>query len=664
MNKLPKIVVPHGIKYISEWTDYKLPLGHIIVDKGVTGCGYTEFCLTNDNPVILCSPRKLLLENKNDQHQKRGDWNILYLENKNDKRDPSKFNKEEQENGFDLEKEWKNLIYFHLQKCQGANENYEVRTPKFMVTYDSLGHLLKCLQDLQLNLGSFYFIVDEFQSIFLDAFFKASTEFNFVENLQICPNVIYLSATPMLDEYLDRIDEFKDLSFQEIDWNQTGYVETVKILSKKIKSISTECSRIIEKFKKGDFKTGKDSFGKVIESKEAVFYLNSVTDIIRIIKKSKLSPSEVNIICANTQENKNKLNKLSKDLGYDVKKGEGFTIGKVPRKDEVNKKYTFCTRSVYIGADFYSDCASSYVFADPNIECLALDISLDLPQIVGRQRNRNNPFKNNITIFYKTNENVISWEEFCKLQEKRTIATNELINFYYLGNNVQRVEYLKKIRSDIQVSQYSGDFVSISSKTGLPVHNKFIEIANERAWKVSQRDYQDRITVTKSIENQGYTIGENYAKTVVQEFSVLFESTNLFPEKLRIYCDYLDLYINEPIIYESIKFSVKDPDFQKFYEHYGSKGCKAKEYRKIELEKEFQDAVKEDINMVYTSFIVGEKYTLKEVKSVLSKVYSSQGLNKSPKASDLENYFELSPVLLTNPKTKKREHGYKIVKRK
>ena len=102
MNKLPKIVVPHGIKYISEWTDYKLPLGHIIVDKGVTGCGYTEFCLTNDNPVILCSPRKLLLENKNDQHQKRGDWNILYLENKNDKRDPSKFNKEEQENGFPI----------------------------------------------------------------------------------------------------------------------------------------------------------------------------------------------------------------------------------------------------------------------------------------------------------------------------------------------------------------------------------------------------------------------------------------------------------------------------------------------------------------------------------------------------------------------------------
>ena len=70
--------VPSGrdIKYISEWSEYKIPSGHVIVDKGVTGCGYTEYTLTNNLPVVLCSPRKLLLENKSEQHQ--GDINILY----------------------------------------------------------------------------------------------------------------------------------------------------------------------------------------------------------------------------------------------------------------------------------------------------------------------------------------------------------------------------------------------------------------------------------------------------------------------------------------------------------------------------------------------------------------------------------------------------------
>ena len=45
-----KQVVPSGrdIKYISEWSEYKIPSGHCIVDKGVTGCGYTEYTLTNN----------------------------------------------------------------------------------------------------------------------------------------------------------------------------------------------------------------------------------------------------------------------------------------------------------------------------------------------------------------------------------------------------------------------------------------------------------------------------------------------------------------------------------------------------------------------------------------------------------------------------------------
>ena len=71
--------VPFGIKYISEWADYVMPIGHCIVDKGITGCGYTEMCLTNNLDVILCSPRKLLLENKAEQH--KDDKNILYLVN-------------------------------------------------------------------------------------------------------------------------------------------------------------------------------------------------------------------------------------------------------------------------------------------------------------------------------------------------------------------------------------------------------------------------------------------------------------------------------------------------------------------------------------------------------------------------------------------------------
>ena len=174
MNK-QVIMVPKGIRYISDWKEYTLPQGHCIVDKGVTGCGYTEYCLRNSLNVVLCSPRKLLLENKSEQHVK--DLNILYL--KNDIKD------------FDDSREFEKRITEHIFSCKMNNISC-----KLLVTYDSSFRVKEVLKQLGF-LQNFFFIIDEFQSIFLDSYYKAEVELDFVEALQDCPNVLYLSATPM-----------------------------------------------------------------------------------------------------------------------------------------------------------------------------------------------------------------------------------------------------------------------------------------------------------------------------------------------------------------------------------------------------------------------------------------------------------------------------------
>ena len=648
--------VPYGIQYISEWKNYDLPIGHVIVDKGVTGCGYTEYCLRNNHSVILCSPRKLLLENKFEQHQKEGNWNVLYLVNENE-------DESNKISGLELERNWTTTIFHHLQSCK----QYGV-PPKILVTYDSLYHLLTCLKNLVEDLDNYFFIVDEFQSIFLDAFFKASTEFNFVEYLQDCPNVLYLSATPMLDKYLDKVDEFKDLDFYELDWSESGCVENIKITSKKIYSISGECKKIISKFQKGKYPIALDLNGKPVESKEAVFYLNSVSDIIRTIKSSGLVPSEVNIICSGTKDNKDKLSKLSKSLGYTT--STGFKLGKVPLRGERNKKFTFCTRAVYMGADFYSKCASSYVFADPNIKCLALDISMDLPQIVGRQRDRENPFKNTISIFYKTTTEIQTREEFEVIQDERRNETRILLEGFQNLTSEQQVAYTKKLRDGIEVSKYSDDFVSISNKTGQPVHNHFIELAHERSWEISQKDYQDQISVTKVMEDKGYTVTEE-GKYIQEDpdflrFKSEFESTSQFSRKLKIYCEYLDQYKDNLRLSGYIMFYVKEPKYQKYYSHYGTSGCKAKKFREQELELGLKSGIDlvDNLDIIYNSFQIGEKYSTKVIKSILKDIYSTLGISRTPKAKDLEEYFIIESAKIPNSETGKRENGFKIISRR
>ncbi|MBR2246814.1 MAG: hypothetical protein IJ880_07320 [Bacilli bacterium] len=56
-----KLNVPKGIRYISQWQDFRLPNYPHIMDKQIPGCGFTEYGLTNDQDVVLCSPRKILL---------------------------------------------------------------------------------------------------------------------------------------------------------------------------------------------------------------------------------------------------------------------------------------------------------------------------------------------------------------------------------------------------------------------------------------------------------------------------------------------------------------------------------------------------------------------------------------------------------------------------
>ena len=626
MNKT-KLNVPYGIQFISEWEDYIFPKGHVIVDKGVTGCGYTEYCLTNSLPIVLCSPRKLLLENKSEQHQ--GDPNILYVRN----------DLGEYKDVLDLKTKIKSFIGYCFNDL---NES-----PKLLVTYDSSYYIRDILMEMNL-LDSFYFVVDEFQSIFLDSFFKSDIEFDFVENLKVCPNVLYLSATPMLDKYLKRVDEFKNLPFFQLDWSGTGYVENIVLQRKQTKSLFGECKKIIEDYKKGKYPMTLTKNNELVISNEAVFYFNSISEIIKLIHKLELSPDEVNIICADTKENQSKLNKLSRDLKYDPKKGEGFKIGRVPLKGEKNKKFTFCTKAAYIGSDFHSTCASSYIFADPNIDSLALDISLDLPQIVGRQRNKDNPFKNNIIIFYKTlrKSEIMTEEKFKEKQKERKRATKDLLDFYKKGTEDQKKEYIKKLKDGIKVSQYSDDFVSISKSTGLPVYNNFIEIANERAWEVSQKDYQDKISVTKALNEITSNISE-YQNDLEKEIDDFldnhFYKTGIFHEKMKIYCEFMDKHQGSQEVSDSLYFRIKDDRYRKYYNFYGTSGCSSRKYQEGNLYSGMMNVSKESelSSVIYSKFKIDSRYTLKEIKSTLQDIYRDLGITSKPKASDLGKYFKL-----------------------
>ena len=252
------IVVPKGIRYINQWDGFSLPNHPCIINKQITGCGFTEYCLTNLDNVILCSPRKILLENKAEQH---GDT-VLYAKSgldtfvnfEKDLTTGTKKPDKEPEQTVS-EEEIKDIIMAFKESIKQYYQHCVLnRKPcKILVTYDSFRHVRSALES---SMSNFYVVVDEFQSVFTDAKFKSTTEIEFLTQLQGIQNLSFVSATPMLDKYLEMLDEFKDLPYYELDWEKEdpSRVSIPKLNTHSCyKSVLPAACEVVQKYQKGEY---------------------------------------------------------------------------------------------------------------------------------------------------------------------------------------------------------------------------------------------------------------------------------------------------------------------------------------------------------------------------------------------------------------------------
>ena len=645
-----KIIVPLSVRYISEWLDFNLPQGHCIINKTVCGCGFTEYCLNNKLNVILCSPRVSLLENKEEQNPQC--FRLKPLKDLTEKRRIDLGLEDDVAYGNYVFDQQLHLVenYINQRTILNINTFGKDGQLKFLVTYDSLPILFKIFQLIGINTSNFYIIVDEFQNIFIDSRFKADVELNFVEYLQDCPNVIYLSATPMMKEYLDQMEEFRNLPYYELVWPSNKIIKP-RITRIKTKSIYESVCKVIQNYKEGNFPKIVTPDGIVHESKEVVFFVNNVTMICNLLKKSSLTVDEVNVVCSNCKKNIDKLKKVK------------HKIGTIPLKGEPHKMFTFCTRTTYLGADFYSTCASTVIISDCNISSLSLDISLDLPQIIGRQRLSENIFRYEVTIFYKRLKDVYSKSEFNKYIDDKINQTNEIIQLFNSGNKIQKDSLVKNWRTIIKIDKYINNYIGISDKTGCLANNKLVLLSEIRAFEVQQINYRDDINVYNELSKVSTV---NNIEEEVIKFLDQFNLLTTFKSSLKFFCEY-------PFIDESIKVLILfriPKEYQNYYYLLGPSRCKALGYQKSKLDEEIKKntkSIKEDnsvlIQQIKVNFKIGKRYTLKEIKEKLREIYTTLHLSKTPKASDLEEFFEVKKTKITTDNDGIKD-GYLIVKLK
>lgn len=633
MNKF-YIDLPEGLHFLEDCRDLESRIyqyGTCILNKYVTGCGATTMFLADPLPTILCSPRKALMYCKAESKRFKG--KIYLFRNEKDPDNASV---------IDLENRM-------MEYIRSFANPFTTGAPKILVSYDSFRHVKQRLLE-DGTLGRFQIIVDEAQALFTDAAFKGDVSIEFLENLQGLPNrVIYMSATPYLEDYLDMLPEFQNMPYVQLKWHPSSLTAT-NIVSKEYDHgrLGETVRNIISGYRDNGFFEEKIHKGQHVYAKEALFFLNNVKAVIGIINANSLTPADTTVICAFTDKNRAALKKI------------GFEIGKAPQEDEPRKPFTFVTKCSFEGTDFYTQ-AYTYIFSNVTVDSMAVDVSLDLKQILGRQRDETNPFKYDATFFYKTDPELAGKEDN---EIRAIIAKKERVSQKWIENyNASDPELQENLaagkRDQQEKRHFAKDYVATVDVPGCDVprvvFNSLAMCNDIRAWELRKTTYFDRCLVLRAVDDVSepdmqYPLTGDFLKA----FSGDFEN------KMKVYCDFLDAhpeYLDKLESLPQIPMAMKE-----YYRALGADDLRAASYVESNIRIRMGIAVaapKLEAAML-ASFEPGRFYSKPEVKAIIQGIYNALGFPLTAKATDLERQNFLPYRKQTVTIEGKRVEGYAI----
>ena len=623
--------MPQGCRYMSEdqtLLPYLQQFNKFILNKTVTGCGGTSLFLTSNINVVIISPRLQALKDKHKQHPDTFLFHSPYTNNG--------------KRAEDIKQLMSGLNSY-------INNPFNVyNKAKILVTLDSCDKVIDVLKN-NFAVDSFLFVVDEFQCLMGDATFKGTTDMNFLIRLDSeAKNICYLSATPIQDKYLDFVPQFNGLPYIKLEWDKSVLEEpnVREIQMKKDESAEKICSNIIRDFRANGYFARKVIDGQVVYSTEACIFLNEVRSIINIITKNNLKPDEVTVLCS-----EGKVSGLPK----------GFKTGGLctDRDNPRNKTFTFCTKASFEGVDFYSTNAMTYVFINAGKEWQTLDIMLDIPQILGRQRLDINPFRHDAVIYYKTKPNYLSEQEFRLQQTAMELETEQFINGFNNAPDSMKERLIKLVRDRADDKKFIDDYVDVLQVNGRQTLgiNTLVQMAMWNKWHQRSHYYSHSCQLTTSIQS---AIAMNVKPQKVKDFEQQYYSAS-DKDRLKIYSDFRNSHSRyDPFILQNPFIDIR---FHDWYGKLGYNELKRLNFDEQKVEQEYnsfcnQVPIAQECRNVFET---GRFYTKAEVKRMLQNIYDSLGLiGRKAKSTELGSYLNAKERMITDDEGNRKE-GYEIL---
>lgn len=579
-----------------------------IFNKKITGCGGTTIALKNNIDYVIAVPTVELIINK----IKRVDSGIGTVRFKD---------------GSTMEV-FGIFGTFDYQTKKSLKEYVKKEgIKKIICTYDKLPRLKEFI-----DTKCYQLLVDEYHSL-LKAYSYRHTAINGIfESYREYKSVCFMSATPINSDF--RPDALNGLEEVEAVWDNT---DRLMVKLEYTNKPYVKAANIIKNYKTDGYLELNGT-----KSYEAFFFINSVTDIIRLIECTDLQPEDVRIICANTEENQKKLGRF-----------------KIENSNCPNKMFTFLTCKSFEGVDYESDTALCFVVSTASNPHTQASIDTDIPQIAGRIRTATNPFRNVIIhIFNKTYKDLqldVTYNDMKETVDRELEAAKGLVKlFNSLEDETQR-DILMKSFNNKYIAAKNGKFVFYDTLPKLELYNYMV---NQVVYKngLSVKMAYDGIGALSSSAEFSRETGnlESIAKAT-KKLSFKDAYLKALDAKRKLDPFTLDRYCSEELVRDAVYKLTPEEVRAVRYTKKGVRELLLGKNGRLNDSTKIIKIVRESIN--YNEFIKNER-----MKAVIGNAYRLLGIAKEAKASDIKQWFEVKDARKSIDGVQYR--GYYILKEK
>ena len=560
-----------------------------IFNKVITGCGGTTVALSNNECYIIAVPTQELIKNKI-------------------KRDEAGVGTYTLQNGetreiFGL---FGYSSYMMKKDLRDYIESHEIK--KIMCTYDKMEMLLHFIDPKDYRL-----LVDEYHTLLKAYSFREKAINRVFSTYRMYKSFCFMSATPIMPDFKPSI--LDDVEEVMAEWDN---VEKITVNLQYSNKPFLTAANIINRYK-------TDGFIEVNGNKsyEAFFFINSVNEICKILKHCNLTNDNARIICADTEDNRKKLGDFN-----------------ISTSNSANKQFTFITCKSFEGVDYFSDSAISFVVSSASAEHTKLAIDTDIPQIVGRIRSKNNPFRNKIVhIYNRTNKDIdliTTFEEMTDITNRTEEGVKQQIEKYNKATTrAEKIAIKRLINNDLILETEDGIYYN-DAILKLDLYN----------FKVNQIIYKSGISVRTEYQERGvkttaitYNKEDGDMKTENETKAITFKEAYL----KALSCQDLvqrDNYLKVDLVKEAIENLTPE---EVRAARYTKKAVKELLISKNEKLNQFTKAIKIiKKEMPYNEFV-----PVANVKEMLANVYEILGIEKKAKATDITAFFYAKEMVRT-----------------